>query len=153
MDHDTTTMALLRPLAEVLAEHDHLAVPFPATVSGRPVTVRAVLQRTAVVHPPGDDGPEVRHLVRLNRITVDPADLRWVTETQRSTGHQWPRSREQRRCRGCGRMAAHVDLGPSKGSWCADCERKRLAARHLIVARLALVEARRLVSEGLERAA
>jgi hypothetical protein len=56
---------------------------------GAPVTVRCVLERTAVVAPQGNEAAEARTLVRRTKVWVDPdeylfsRDPRAMTERQR----------------------------------------------------------------------
>lgn len=60
-----------RPLSDFAARGVHITGDFPADVDGQLVTVKAVMERTAVVYPPGDDHDT--RLVRLDRILVDVA--------------------------------------------------------------------------------
>jgi hypothetical protein len=75
---------MLPTLAAVLAAHADIAtVPasgFRAFVSDgteflAPVVVAAILERTAVIHPPGN--PDERRLLRLDAVYVSPEAVRW----------------------------------------------------------------------------
>jgi hypothetical protein len=76
--------AVLPSLQAVLASHDDLAtIPAPgfrAWISDgtellAPVTVTAILERTAVVHSPGC--ADARRLIGLGGVYVNPAAIHW----------------------------------------------------------------------------
>lgn len=46
-------------------------------VKGEARVVRAILDRTAVVHPFNDDSPNARKLARLDEVMVWPRDIEW----------------------------------------------------------------------------
>lgn len=56
---------------EINAEH------LVGMVNGTPLVIRAVLDRTAVVHPLNDDSPVVRRLAALHEVFVWPQDIKW----------------------------------------------------------------------------
>lgn len=58
--------------------------PCAGLVGGEPVTVHAVLERTAVVHPPGDGQSAARQLLPTHMIELT-GDVEWV-ERPRRTG-------------------------------------------------------------------
>lgn len=46
-------------------------------VAGSPYVIRAILDRTAVIHPFDDDSPTARKLSRLDQTFVWPRDIKW----------------------------------------------------------------------------
>lgn len=98
-----------------LPTHTELAAPFRADVaaharclhpalghSARPVTVLAVLERTAVVA----DAHDVRWVERLDAVLVDPDQLRW-----RRVAEQRMRDAQSRQV-GQGRSGRRAATGP-----------------------------------------
>lgn len=67
-------------LSQIIAKHDldaEVIVPdFPAKVGPMAVIVQAVLERTAVVYPPGT--VEDKHVVKLSLIDAQSRDVKWV---------------------------------------------------------------------------
>lgn len=106
-------MAVRRSASQTLAAFieahpDREAAPgaegFPAFVDGtEEVVVIAVLDLTAVVHPPGRDDPHSRRVVRLTRLVVCPDE---VTTRPRDPQAPYGRLREQANI---GRRAAELN--------------------------------------------
>ena len=70
----------MKVLSEEIAKHDtdtEVLVPdFPAKIGGKDFIVQAVLERTAVVYPPG--AVEDKHVIKLSLVHVLVRNLRWV---------------------------------------------------------------------------
>src|SRR6266704_1047130 len=54
---------------------DHLV----GMVNDEPRVIRAILERTAVVHPLNDSSPVAREVRRLEKVMVWPRDIIWQT--------------------------------------------------------------------------
>lgn len=72
-------MPRLVALPYALAEHEdeELVPDQPGHLDGEVVNLHAVLERTCVVGKPVLDVGDDRRLVRIERVQVDPAALRW----------------------------------------------------------------------------
>lgn len=95
-------------LTELLRAHPDQTprTPCAATLGGVPIVVSAVLQRTAIVHPPGDERPDARYLVALDLVEIpDDVELR-----DRVSHAVWQRDQGRKRGR------AHSARGRRKGA-------------------------------------
>src|SRR5215469_3219748 len=94
----------VKSLAALLREHrDRVPrTPFPGLIGGAPITVRAVVQFTCILPPPGNGRPEPRRLVRLDEVEVtnDPG---WV---ERPPATSWSSRTDPEESRRRGRALA-----------------------------------------------
>jgi hypothetical protein len=72
-------MRTLRKIVDSGPEDEILVPDFLANVAGMAVIVQAILERTAVVYPPGR--VEDKHVIKLDFVQVAEKELRWVSRT------------------------------------------------------------------------
>jgi hypothetical protein len=131
--------ALLDVIDDAERPGTDLGTPFAALLSGSlvggrdapsvvPVKVLAVLERTAVVCPPGCELPSgsERKLARISELFVDGAAIRWKTAGQELRfgfdGKVAPHAR--RRCPRCNRREGEVEFRAYRTSYCIRCARE-----------------------------
>jgi hypothetical protein len=117
-------------LSEVLAANRRarLLVPFEGTRNGRPVTVLAVLERTAVVHVVNTPGSsDDRALARQTQVLVHPGRLRWKEARPARPGEGLLLRAQQRpkRCSDCRRTPDEMEFRAYKAAYCVQCSRRR----------------------------